>query len=171
MTEAGQVIDQSVIAKLAEAADRVDTFGNRAKVAFSSVVGFGDKVGGVIGAMMEGRSFSEAKKFVAEDESEKNRLIQEEAQKAKDERRNALRGLVSTRSNEDQIASLEKAASAPMNARASGSELVRIGARGGIAGVEDKAVKLAREQLAALKQVVNNTAPIEDLAPGGTFTP
>lgn len=144
--EAGQVLSAGELSNLATANDRIAALARRGMVAAAS---FGTPGADDQGAIAEQRAAIEASSRDAQ------RIAQETRAKAEQDRRAELEKIIS-------------GATAPQGL---GSELVRIGARGGIAGVEDKAVKLAREQLAALKQVVNNTAPIEDLAPGGTFTP
>lgn len=71
----------------------------------------------------------------------------------------------------EKRAELEKIISGAKGDTGIGSELVRIGARGGISGGESPAVKVAKDQLVALNKVVTNTDAIKDIETGTLQAP
>lgn len=96
--------------------------------------------------------------------------LQREAVQAATERRKAIAAETKAKEEAERMATLQSAIGKASPMEGLGSDLVRIGARGGIRGVEDEQVKLAKEQLAKLKEIAGNTEGIDDLAPGGVFT-
>lgn len=164
--ELGESMQTDVIDKLAILDDKLASTGQRIKAGFANfVLPKAEFASGVIGGLLEGRSFSEAaalsREVMKEDEAAR-------AQKRKEEQQ-AREGLLQASrvsGAEGKMRELEAIISKAGPSVGLGSELVRMGARGGIGGQEDKAVKLAREQLAALKEVASNTEGIDKIQTG-----
>lgn len=143
--EAGQILAADKLSNLATANDRIAAVARRGLVSVASAIAPGKA---------EETALADQRAAIAASTRDAQRIAQEARAKAEQEKRTELEKIISGATSPQGI----------------GSDLVRIGARGGIAGAEDKAVKIAREQLAALKQVADNTEDIDKIATG-VFTP
>ncbi len=141
--EAGQVLSSGELAELA-------TFNDKAAMKMRKAMIF---AAGIAPGKNDQSAIEEQRAAIESSRRDAQRIAQESRAKAEQEKRTELEKIISGATSPQGI----------------GSDLVRIGARGGIAGAEDKAVKIAREQLAALKEVADNTEGIDKISTG-TFT-
>jgi len=164
--EFGQVIQDDGIDKLAAMDDKIASVSAKIKATLvNDTLPILELASGTLGGLISGKSLAESialsEEVMREDEA-RRRQGREQTQREREElaKKGAMSGA------ESKIRELERIVSvaAPQSI---GSELVRIGARGGIAGGESPEAKLAKQQLAELKAIKDNTSGISPET--GTF--